>query len=137
MRRRRSLTAWSPTARAQPRLDDATILAIFDQANTTDIIIGRVGAKRGSAEEVRALGRMVVTDHVAVQQMGRDLAKKLGVFPMLPDHDTGIEDAAKTIGLMQSKTGADFDRAYLSHRSSDTWRATCSRSSRWPRFWPC
>src|SRR5262245_14555813 len=75
------------TARA---LDDATILAVFDQANTADIITGRLGAKYGASEEVRALGRMVVTDHEAVQQLGRDLAKKLGVIPTPPDNDTSV-----------------------------------------------
>src|SRR6185369_5419209 len=71
-------------------LDDATILAVFDQANAVDIFTGRLGAKQGSSEEVRALGRMVATDHVAVQQMGRDLARKLQVMPTPPDNDTSV-----------------------------------------------
>ena len=48
-------------------LDDATILAIYDQANAADIVTGRLGAKYGASEEVRALGRMVASDHAAVQ----------------------------------------------------------------------
>lgn len=51
-------------------LDDATILAMFDEANTADIITGRLGAKYGASKEVRELARMVVTDHVTVQQLG-------------------------------------------------------------------
>ena len=96
-------------------LDDATILAVFDQANAVDIFTGRLGAKQGSSEEVRALGRMVATDHVAVQQMGRDLARKLQVMPTPPDNDTSVADYARTVALLQSKTGADFDKAYLQH----------------------
>lgn len=97
------------------KLDDATILAIFDQANSVDIFTGRLGAKYGNSEDVRALGRMVATDHVAVQQMGRDLAKKLDIIPTPPDNDTSVSDHAKTVSLLQSKTGADFDKAYLRH----------------------
>lgn len=102
-------------ADASGPLDDATILAIFDQANTADIVTGRLGAKYGASEDVRALGRMVATDHVAVQQMGRDLARKLGVMPTPPDGDTSVADSARTVALLQSKTGAEFDRAYLLH----------------------
>lgn len=94
-------------------LDDATILAIYDQANTADIVTGRFGAKYGASEEVRALGRMVATDHVAVQQMGRDLAKKLELMPTPPDNDTSVADCARAVALLQSKTGVDFDKAYL------------------------
>ena len=96
-------------------LDDATILAVFDQANAVDIFTGRLGAKRGSSEEVRSLGRMVATDHVAVQQMGRDLARKLQVTPTPPDNDTSAADYARTVALLQSKSGADFDKAYLQY----------------------
>ena len=102
-------------AGAAPALDDATILAIFDQANAVDIYTGRLGAKYGSSEEVRALGRMVVSDHVAVQQMGRDLAKKLKVIPILPDNDSSVADYARIVAQLQAKTGADFDKAYLQY----------------------
>ena len=100
-------------AGAAGRLDDATIFAIYDQANTADILTGRLAAKYGASEEVRALGRMVATDHVAVQQMGRDLAKKLGVMPTPPEGDTSIAEYAKAVALLQSKRGEEFDREYL------------------------
>lgn len=102
-------------AGAAPALDDATILAIFDQANTADIVTGRLGAKYGASEDVRALGRMVAADHVAVQQMGRDLAVKLKIVPTPPDHDTSVADQARAVAALQSKAGADFDKAYLRH----------------------
>jgi putative membrane protein len=106
------LTA-SSRAEAAGALDDATVLAIFDQANTADIVTGRLGAKYAASEEVRALARMVATDHVVVQQMGRDLAKKLELIPTPPDNDTSVADCARAVALLQSKTGAEFDRAYL------------------------
>jgi putative membrane protein len=98
---------------AAGKLDDATILAIFDQANAADIYTGRLGAKYGQAAEVRALGRMVATDHVAVQQLGRDLASKLGIVPTPPDNDTSVVDHAKAVAQLQSKSAAEFDAAYL------------------------
>jgi putative membrane protein len=102
-------------AQAAPPLDDATIFAIFDQANSADISTGRLGAKNAHSPDVRRLAVMVVTDHQAVQQMARDLAKKLDVFATPPDNDTSIEEEAKTISLLQRKSGKDFDAAYLQH----------------------
>lgn len=109
------MTLLSDVANAKANLDDATILAIFDQANSVDIYTGRLGAKYGHSEEVRALGRMVATEHVAVQQMGRDLAKKLDIIPTPPDNDTSIADQAKATLVLQSATGPEFDKAYLRH----------------------
>jgi putative membrane protein len=97
------------------RLDDATILAIYDQANTADILTARLAVKYGASEDVRALGRMVAADHIAVQQMGRDLAKKLAVIPTPPEGDTSVMDSAKAVEMLQAKRGAAFDRAYLQH----------------------
>ena len=105
-------------AGAAGQLNDATILAIYDQANTADILTGRLAVKYGASEDVRELGRMVVADHVAVQQMVRDLAKKLGVIPTPPEGDTSIMDYAKAVAMLQSKRGAEFDRAYLQHEVS-------------------
>ena len=102
-------------APAAPTLDDATILALFDQANQADILTGWIGAKHGASEDVRALGRMVASDHAAVQQMGRDLARKLNLVPALPDNDASVAECAKTIALLQTKRGSEFDRAYLRH----------------------
>lgn len=109
------LFAAEKLAAAAPELDDATILAIFDQANTTDIWVGRLGAKMGTSEEVRMLGKMVAQEHEQVQQRGRDLAKRLKIMPTPPTNDASAGDLAKTIAMLQSKAGSEFDVAYLRH----------------------
>ena len=109
------LALFTTNAWAAEKLDDATIFAIFEQANATDIWVGRLGLKHGHSQEVRALAEMVVADHEAVQQMGRDLAKKLGVVPIPPDNDSSASDQARVVALLQSKSGAAFDTAYLQH----------------------
>jgi putative membrane protein len=95
-------------------LDDPTIVAIFDAANTADIETGDLAAKRGSTKEVRQLGAMFARDHRQVRQQGRDLAKKLGVTPT-PPKDNSAADQAKVMAMLRSKHGADFDKAYLEH----------------------
>jgi putative membrane protein len=61
------LQSSGPVAGAAARLDDATILAIFDQANMADILTGRIAAKYGASEDVRALGRMVAAGKLGVK----------------------------------------------------------------------
>src|SRR5438094_6123054 len=51
----RSTAAESPA----PALDDATIVAIFDNANTVDIETGKLAAKRGHSKDVRQFGAML------------------------------------------------------------------------------
>lgn len=97
------------------KLDDATILAIFDQANMADITTGRLGLKKGHSEEVKTLARMVVNDHGQAQHLGRELAHTLGIVPLPPDNDKSVELQAKTLALLESKSGSEFDKAYLLH----------------------
>jgi putative membrane protein len=105
----RTQTAEAPT----PELDDATIVAIFDNANTVDIETGKLAAKRGHSNEVRQFGAMLARDHEMVRQQGRDLAKKLGVTPTPPPGDQSVQEQAAVIRRLSSLRGAEFDRAFL------------------------
>jgi putative membrane protein len=96
-------------------LDDATIVAIFDAANTADVETGDLAAQRGNSKEVRDMGAMFARDHRMVRQQGRDLAKKLGVTPTPPKDDQSAKQLAETMGLLRAKHGADFDKANLDH----------------------
>lgn len=102
-------------AASRRALDDATIVAIFDEANTADIETSGLAEKRGSSADVRALGKQFAHDHTAVRQQGRDLAKKLGVKPTKPNPDAGATAAAAALKDLRSKHGAEFDKAYLAH----------------------
>ena len=70
-------TTQSPKSATLPELDDPTIVAIFDAANTADIETGTLAAERGKSAEVREFGAMLARDHQHVRKLGRDLAKKL------------------------------------------------------------
>jgi putative membrane protein len=96
-----------------PTLDDATIVAIFDNANTVDIETGKLAAQRGHSKEVREFGAMLARDHEMVRQQGRDLAKKLGVTPTPPAGDQSAEEQAAVIRRLSALGGAEFDHAFL------------------------
>jgi putative membrane protein len=96
-------------------LDDATIVAIFDGANTADIETGVLAEKRGSTKELRDFGAMLARDHKMVRQQGRDLAAKLGVAPTPPKDDQGAKDHAAAMARLRPLEGAEFDRVFLRH----------------------
>jgi putative membrane protein len=107
------------TAAARPlarqALDDATIVAIFDAANTADIETGQLAAERGHAKEVRDFGAMLARDHKQVRQQGRDLAARLGVTPTPPKDDASARDHAAAMKRLRALHGAAFDHAFLQH----------------------
>lgn len=96
-------------------LDDPTIVAIFDAANTWDIETGSIGAQRARSKEVRDFARMLEFDHKAVRQQGRDLAKKLGVTPTPPKNFGMAKDHALAMKHLRSVKRSSFDRAFLKH----------------------
>jgi putative membrane protein len=101
------------TPRPQAALDDATIVAIFDQANTSDIETGELAVKMGSTKEIRDFGAMLARDHKTVRQQGRDLAGKLGVKPTAPKPDEGKKGHEAVMKQLRSLKGAEFDKAFL------------------------
>jgi putative membrane protein len=98
-----------------PVLNDPTIVAIFDAANTADIETGQLAAERGTTKEIRDFGAMLVHDHRIVRQQGRDLAEQLGVTPTPPADDASAMAHADAMATLRSKTGAEFDKAFLDH----------------------
>jgi putative membrane protein len=107
--------AGAQAPKAAPTLDDATIVAIFDAANTFDIETGALAVKKGSTQAVRDFGKQLTGDHTTVRQQGRDLAGHLHVTPTLPkDFPLGDVHAA-AIKKLSALDGAAFDRAFLEH----------------------
>jgi putative membrane protein len=108
------------TARAQAAgLDDPTIVAIFDAANSWDIETSQLALKKSHNPEVRRFATMMVNDHRAVRQLGRDLAHKLHVTPTPPGKDFALaKDHVATMKALRSATGKAFDRAYIDHEVS-------------------
>ena len=100
---------------SEARLDDPTIVAIFDAANTFDIETGSLAAARARSKEVREFGEMIARDHRIVRQQGRDLATSLKVTPTLPRDFALAKSHAVAMRNLRSLQGRAFDRAFLQH----------------------
>lgn len=111
-----SMSGFSATrATGDPALDDPTIVAIFDAANTWDIETGNLAVARGRTKDVREFGAMLARDHKAVRQQGRGLAKKLGVTLTPPKDFAMAKDHASAMRKLRKLHGVAFDRAFLAH----------------------
>ncbi len=110
-----SLLTPLPAELTAQSLTDPNIVAVFDAANTADIETSTLAVSRSKNKDVRELAQSFVDAHQSVRQQGRDLAKKLGVVPVLPAGDQGATQLAAALAALRAKTGAEFDRAYLDH----------------------
>jgi putative membrane protein len=108
-------TAANARASRSAAMDDPTICAIFDAANTWDIETSDIAARKGTTKEVRDLAAMFSRDHKAVRQQGRDLVKKLNVTPTAPKDFALATDHEQAMKTLNSTSGKEFDRAYLEH----------------------
>jgi putative membrane protein len=98
------------------KLDDPTIVAIFDAANTYDMETGSLAVSRGHTKDVRDFGAMLARDHRNVRQQGRDLAKSLNVTPTSPGKDFPLTKAhVAAMSSLRGLRGSAFDRAFLQH----------------------
>jgi len=106
---------FTQTSNRSPQLDDATIVAIFDAANTADIETGTLAVQRAQRADVREYAEMLARDHKAVRQLGRDLAGKLNVTPTPPADSSSAVRHRTAMKQLRSVPAANFDRAFLEH----------------------
>lgn len=110
-----SLARAQATQAGAAKLDDPTIVAIFDAANTWDVQTGRLAMKKGSTKEVRDFGAMLARDHSAVLKSAQDLAKQLGVTPTPPKNFGMVKDHDDAMKTLNAASGHAFDVAFLQH----------------------
>jgi putative membrane protein len=109
----RPTTAYAQNAAS--KLDDPTIVAIFDAANTYDMETGSLAISKGHSRAVRDFGGMLVRDHRNVRAQGRELAKSLHVTPT-PPRDFALAKAhVAAMRSLRAAKGKNFDRVFLQH----------------------
>ena len=69
----------------------------------------------GTTAEIRDFGAQLERDHTHVRQLGRDLAKKLGVTPTPPKDFAMAKDHEAALKTLRGASGTAFDRDFLEH----------------------
>ena len=96
--------------------NDAQIAAIVVAANAIDAEIGDLAVERAENPAVKQFGKTMGTDHRAVNQAAGELVAKLKVTPAENDVSKKLRaDAAAFREQLLTKSGAEFDRAYIQH----------------------
>jgi putative membrane protein len=103
----------SPEA-ATATVTDPQIAAIVVAANAVDSAAGELAKTKGSNQQVKDFGNMMVTDHAGVNRQAVDLVTRLGVTPeQNPTSQSLTQGGEQNVQRLQGLSGAEFDRAYI------------------------
>lgn len=98
------------------KLTDAEIASAAVTANQIDIDAARIAKGISKNAEVLKFADMMIKDHEAVIKESNALTKRLNVMPAFNDVTQNlIEDAEDAKKSFISKTGAEFDKAYIAN----------------------
>jgi predicted outer membrane protein len=97
---------------------DHAVLASLDALYSAAIWRAHLAANKGSADNVRALGRKFADDVEAAQQAIRNLAKG-SLTPDPAANDSSIERQRLDLEAMKQLSGRDFDRVFLERALRD------------------
>lgn len=110
-------TAPAPDATApatKAKLTDPEIASIAVTADQIDIDYANIAKSKSKNTDVKKFATTMARDHQAVNDQAIALAKKLNVTPMdNPTTQTLLSGAATTKAMLNSKSGAEFDKAYI------------------------
>ncbi len=108
------------TADADASTTPAAILSQMNVANTTEIQLARLAAKKASSPEVKRIAEKLAIDHSKNREQVRALSQQLNV-PVTPaaGGDLSAADSVAMPADLQGKTGTEFDNAFVQHEIRD------------------
>ena len=96
--------------------NDAQIAHIVVTANTVDIDAGKLAESKSANADVKAFGKLMVTEHTGVNKSATELVTKLKVTPEdNPTSQALKKGGEENLAKLKSLSGAAFDKAYVDH----------------------
>jgi len=103
-------------ARSAQTVNDAQIAHIVVTANQVDIDAGKLAESKAANADVKAFGKMMDTDHTAVNKQATDLAARLKLTPQDNPTSQSLNKGGETnVANLKTLSGAAFDKAYIAH----------------------
>lgn len=103
-----------PSQASPSPLSDGQVTDLVFIANTADSTAGELAATRSANSDVKTFARQMVQDHGASNRAMRELAGRVNIAPVSSDDSRDLRsDADDALRTLQSKSGAEFDRAYI------------------------
>lgn len=109
-----TITSLNSFAQEGPKLKDAEIAHVAVIANQIDISYAEIAKGKSETKEIVDFAQTMLRDHEGVINQASQLVKKLGVTPL--DNAVSkslLSEADKSKLLLRSKTGKEFDKAYI------------------------
>ena len=104
----------SATPAAPAKLTDPEIASVAVTADKIDIDYANIAKEKSKNKNVLEFAATMAKDHGKVNEQAIALAKKLGVTPQdNPTTQSLMSQASTTKEMLNSKSGADFDKAYI------------------------
>jgi putative membrane protein len=106
-----------PSAKAEPNLSssDKAFIAAAAQGGMTEVKLGELAERKGTRDDVKAFGQMMVKDHTAINRDLKALAAKKKV--KLPDSlDAKHQEMVDKMAVLK---GSEFDNAYVADMIKD------------------
>jgi putative membrane protein len=109
------------TASAGKKVDRKTQDAIekLHAGNQAELQMAQLASQSASSPDVKAFADQMQTDHSQMDQQLTSQAQTLGVSPEGKTFQKETDNAQKDMKKLQSKTGTDFDKAYMSQMVKD------------------
>ncbi len=92
-------------------ITDENVFALLDTAFAAMIATDQLAQEKTDGA-VNAFAAKAVSENAVTRSGVKTTAERLNIAPVLPDRDV-IRDHAQAMSDLQSRTGADFSRAYL------------------------
>ena len=94
---------------------DKNFILAAAQGGMTEVKLGELAAQKGTRDDVKAFGQMMVKDHTTINADLKALAAQKGVT--LPDSLDAIHQ--RMVDKMAALTGSEFDDAYIAAMIKD------------------
>ena len=98
----------------------AAILSEMNVANTSEIQLSTIAARKASSPKVKQIARKLAADHAKNREELRALAQRLNVT-LIPGRGAGVSaaDSASLPVDLRAMSGRKFDLAFLNHEIED------------------
>ncbi len=102
-----------------PKLTDPQIASVAVAANQIDVNLAKLAKEKTKNDQVIKFADLMIRDHQSTIDKATELVKKLGITPADNDLSKKLNsDATSETNVLTSKTGTDFNKAYIENEIS-------------------
>jgi putative membrane protein len=101
------------------RIGDAEILGTLGTADANEVEAAKLASTKAHSQEVRDYANMLLRDHQQSLNLGLQLAKDLGIAPILPSDSAMARAHKQEMDQLNLISAAAFDKAFLQYMVAD------------------